>query len=47
MLPEKTREFVNSRWRDTLTADDVAEYEARARKELGDDCARWLATDEM
>jgi aryl sulfotransferase len=37
---------VNGRWRDTLTAADVAEYEARAVAELGADCARWLATGE-
>ena len=35
---------VNGRWRDTLTAADVAAYEARAVKELGEECARWLAT---
>ena len=35
---------VNGRWRDTLTPSDVAEYEARAIKELGRDCAAWLAT---
>jgi aryl sulfotransferase len=34
----------NGRWRDLLTADDCAAYEARARRELGDACARWLAT---
>lgn len=34
----------NGRWRDTLTAADCAEYESRAVEELGDDCARWLAT---
>ena len=33
---------VNGRWRDTLTADDSAEYEARAISELGEDCASWL-----
>jgi aryl sulfotransferase len=33
----------NGRWRDLLTADDVKAYEARALKELGPDCARWLA----
>jgi aryl sulfotransferase len=37
---------VNGRWRDTLTADDLAEYEARAVTELGEDCARWLAEGE-
>jgi len=35
---------VNGRWRDTLTDEDVAEYEARAREELGDACAHWLQT---
>lgn len=34
---------VNGRWADTLTADEVAEYEARAEAELGMECARWLA----
>jgi aryl sulfotransferase len=34
---------VNGRWRDTLNADDVARYEARALAELGPDCASWLA----
>jgi aryl sulfotransferase len=33
----------NGRWRQTLTADDVAAYEARALAELGPECARWLA----
>jgi aryl sulfotransferase len=33
----------NGRWRDVLTADDIAAYEARAIAELGEDCARWLA----
>ena len=33
----------NGRWRDTLTPDDVAAYEARAVAELGPECARWLA----
>jgi aryl sulfotransferase len=35
---------VNGRWRDTLTPEDCAEYEARAVAELGPECARWLAT---
>jgi aryl sulfotransferase len=35
---------VNGRWVDTLTPDDVAEYEERAVQELGPECARWLAT---
>lgn len=33
---------VNGRWTDTLTADDVAEYEARAVCEWGPECAHWL-----
>ena len=33
----------NGRWRDTLTADEVAAYEAKALAELGPDCAAWLA----
>ncbi len=36
----------NGRWADTLSPDDVAEYEVRAVQELGADCARWLATGE-
>ncbi len=35
---------VNGRWRDTLTPKESAEYEARCERELGDDCARWLAS---
>jgi aryl sulfotransferase len=34
---------VNGRWTETLTAADNAEYEARARRELGPECADWLA----
>ncbi len=33
----------NGRWRDTLTAEDSAEYEAKAIEELGPECAKWLA----
>ena len=33
----------NGRWRDTLSAAEVADFEARAVAELGADCARWLA----
>ena len=32
----------NGRWRDTLTSEDIGDYEARALAELGPDCARWL-----
>jgi len=34
----------NGRWRDLLTQADIAAYEARALRELGPDCAHWLAT---
>jgi aryl sulfotransferase len=33
----------NGRWRDVLRPDQVAAYEARSLKELGPECARWLA----
>ena len=36
----------NGRWAETLTPEDVAQYEARAVQELGPECARWLATGE-
>ena len=32
----------NGRWRDVLSAAEVADYEARALAELGADCAAWL-----
>lgn len=34
---------VNGRWRDVLSPDEIAAYEARALAELGPGCARWLA----
>ncbi|PNH09860.1 hypothetical protein TSOC_003469, partial [Tetrabaena socialis] len=34
----------NGRWRDTLTAEDCAEYEQAARQALGEECAAWLQT---
>ncbi len=37
---------VNGRWRDTLTDQEVTEYEARAVAEIGEECALWLATGE-
>ncbi|HCC59336.1 MAG TPA: sulfotransferase [Solibacterales bacterium] len=37
----------NGRWKDTLTASDNAEYEAKALEELGPECAHWLATGEF
>ena len=33
----------NGRWRDVLTFEDVVRYEATAERELGQECARWLA----
>ena len=38
---------VNGRWTDLLTENDVRAYEKRARDELGEECARWLATGEL
>lgn len=42
--------FINKgtdgRWRDTLSATDIAAYEAMAQAELGAECAHWLATGE-
>ena len=32
----------NGRWRDTLTSEDIRNYEAKALAKLGPDCARWL-----
>jgi aryl sulfotransferase len=37
----------NDRWRDMLTKEDVEAYESQALKELGPECAHWLATGEM
>lgn len=34
----------NGRWSSLLTDDDVRRYEVKAKEELGEDCARWLAT---
>ena len=36
----------NNRWREVLTPEDVAAYDARAIEELGPACAHWLATGE-
>ena len=33
----------NGRWQEALTAEESAAYEARARAELGEECAVWLA----
>jgi aryl sulfotransferase len=37
---------VNGRWRDTLTIEDCVRYERIAVEQLGESCARWLATGE-
>jgi len=37
---------VNGRWRDVLSEHESSAYEARAVAELGEECARWLATGE-
>jgi aryl sulfotransferase len=37
----------NGRWRDVLTSDDIARYEAEAARNLTPDAARWLATGEL
>ncbi len=36
----------NGRWRDELTPEECAAYEARAVEELGPDCAHWLSFGE-
>ena len=36
----------NGRWRDTLSEAECRRYEETARRELGEACARWLATGE-
>ena len=36
----------NGRWRDALTPEDCAAYEARAVAELGPEAAAWLAAGE-
>jgi aryl sulfotransferase len=33
----------NGRWRDVLSAEECAAYDARSRAELGEACAAWLA----
>jgi aryl sulfotransferase len=37
----------NGRWRDTLTPEDVDQYERTAVEQLGEECAHWLATGEV
>ncbi|HEY9218220.1 MAG TPA: sulfotransferase domain-containing protein [Phenylobacterium sp.] len=38
---------VNGRWRDVLTPEESARYEALALEKLGPACARWLATGQL
>lgn len=38
---------INGRWRDVLSAEESALYEATARRELGEACATWLATGRL
>lgn len=37
----------NSRWRGILSQELVNKYESMAKRELGDECAHWLATGEF
>lgn len=37
----------NGRWQEQLSKTDIEAYESRAVKELGADCAHWLATGEL
>ena len=34
----------NGRWREVLSDEEILKYEKRARLELGERCANWLAT---
>jgi aryl sulfotransferase len=37
----------NGRWRDVLSADDLAKYDRVVRENLTPDCAHWLATGDL
>ena len=37
----------NGRWRDVLSAQECGRYEAIAREQLGEECARWLAGEAL
>ena len=37
----------NGRWRDLLTADDLANYDRKVKEKLTPECARWMATGEL
>jgi aryl sulfotransferase len=38
---------INGRWRDALSEDEIAAYDAKGLAELGPECFRWLTTGEM
>ena len=38
---------VNGRWRDALSAEEIAAYDRKAADELGPECAAWLARGSM
>ena len=37
----------NGRWHETLTPEDVVNYERTALEQLGEECAHWLAMGEL
>ena len=37
----------NGRWRDVLTTEDNARYEAEVARHLSPECAEWLATGRL
>lgn len=37
----------NGRWRDTLSTEEIENYERRTKEKLGEECAKWLATGQM
>ncbi|WNN90162.1 sulfotransferase domain-containing protein [Gloeocapsopsis dulcis] len=37
----------NGRWKDILTEEDIAKYEETSLRNLGQECAHWLATGEV
>jgi len=37
----------NGRWKDTMSTEQVREYEALAVEKLGAECAHWLATGQI
>jgi aryl sulfotransferase len=37
----------NARWRDVLSAEEIARYESMAHEKLGEECAAWLETGSL